>query len=70
MIQYVLLRPRGKQEAIRLASECDAMVVIGGRDSANSLHLAELCAERCANTQFVENAKALGHALRFPKPTP
>ena len=48
-----------QQEAIRLASECDAMVVIGGRDSANSLHLAELCAERCANTQFVENAKAL-----------
>ena len=32
-------------EAIKLASECDAMVVIGGRDSANSRHLAELCAD-------------------------
>ncbi len=46
-------------EAIKLASECDAMVVIGGRNSANSLHLAELCAERCPNTQFVEGAGAL-----------
>ena len=46
-------------EAIKLASECDAMVVIGGRDSANSRHLAELCAVRCANTQFVDGAGAL-----------
>ncbi len=46
-------------------SQCDAMVGIGGRDSANSLHLAELCAERCANTQFVENTGALSlEALR------
>ena len=48
-----------QSEAIELASKCDAMVVIGGRDSANSLHLAQLCAERCANTQFVENAETL-----------
>ena len=46
-------------EAIKLASECDAMVVIGGKDSANSRHLAELCAVRCANTQFVDGAGAL-----------
>ena len=52
-------------EAIKLASECGAMVVIGGRDSANSLHLAELCAERCANTQFIDSASALDiEALR------
>ena len=48
-----------QSEAVKLASECDAMVVIGGRSSANSLHLAELCAARCANTQFIENAAAL-----------
>ena len=46
-------------EATTLASECDAMVVIGGRNSANSLHLAELCAAACPNTQFVEGAAAL-----------
>lgn len=48
-----------QEEAVKLASECGAMVVIGGKDSANSLHLAELCAERCANTQFVENSAQL-----------
>ena len=42
-----------------MASACGAMVVIGGKNSANSLHLAELCAERCANTQFVENSVQL-----------
>jgi 4-hydroxy-3-methylbut-2-enyl diphosphate reductase len=48
-----------QEEAIRLATVCDAMVVIGGRNSANSVHLAELCAERCPNTQFIENASEL-----------
>ena len=32
-----------QEEAKTLSSECDAMVVIGGRHSANSLHLAEIC---------------------------
>ena len=48
-----------QEEAVKLASTCGAMVVIGGKNSANSLHLAELCAERCANTQFVENSAQL-----------
>ena len=48
-----------QEEAVKLASACGAMVVIGGKNSANSLHLAELCAERCANTQFVENSAQL-----------
>ena len=48
-----------QEEAVKLASACGAMVVIGGKNSANSLHLAELCAERCANTQFVESSAQL-----------
>ena len=48
-----------QEEAVKLASACGAMVVIGGKNSANSLHLAELCAERCTNTQFVENSAQL-----------
>lgn len=48
-----------QEEAVKLASACGAMVVIGGKNSANSLHLAELCAERCANTQFVDNSAQL-----------
>lgn len=52
-----------QEEAVKLASECDAMVVIGGKHSANSVHLSELCGERCANTQFVANAAELDTAL-------
>ena len=46
-------------EAVKIASECDAMVVIGGRDSANSVHLAQLCQQHCDNVQFIENVKEL-----------
>ena len=46
-------------EAVKIASECDAMVVIGGKDSANSVHLAQLCQEHCDNVQFIENVKEL-----------
>ncbi len=48
-----------QQEAMQLARQCDAMVVIGGKHSANSLHLAELCAESCARVFFVESADEL-----------
>ena len=48
-----------QQEAAKLASQCDAMVVIGGRHSANSFHLAKICAELCDNVQFVESADEL-----------
>ena len=48
-----------QEEAARLASECDAMVVIGGRHSANSVHLAQICREHCANVQFIEGVSEL-----------
>jgi len=43
-----------QEEAARIASECDAMVVIGGKHSANSVHLAQICSEHCSNVQFIE----------------
>lgn len=46
-------------EAEKLATFCDAMVVIGGRHSANSKHLYEICAQHCANVQFIEKAAQL-----------
>jgi len=46
-------------EAISLSQKCDAMVVIGGAHSANSLHLAELCRENCATVAFVSRAQEL-----------
>ena len=48
-----------QEEAKQLASECDAMVVIGGKHSANSLHLAEICSELCSNVQFIERSDEL-----------
>ena len=48
-----------QEEASRLASECDAMVVIGGKHSANSVHLAKICSEHCSNVQFIERTDGL-----------
>ena len=48
-----------QEEARDLAAACDAVVVVGGRHSANSIHLAEICADRCGKVLFVENADEL-----------
>ena len=54
-----------QEEAKKLASECDAMVVIGGKHSANSVHLSKICTEHCENVQFISNANELNlEALR------
>ena len=48
-----------QEEAARLAAGCDAMVVIGGKHSANSVHLAQICEEHCSNVQFIERTDEL-----------
>ena len=48
-----------QEEAAALSHVCDAMVVIGGRHSANSLHLAEICRQSCENVQFIERPEEL-----------
>ncbi len=48
-----------QREAAELSKFCDAMVVIGARHSANSVHLAEICSEHCANVQFISCASEL-----------
>lgn len=40
--------------AAELAGEADMMVVVGGRNSANTTHLAQICAEHCARTHHIE----------------
>ncbi|MBR3313603.1 MAG: 4-hydroxy-3-methylbut-2-enyl diphosphate reductase [Atopobiaceae bacterium] len=40
--------------AADLAAEADVMVVIGGRSSANTRHLVDVCAARCSETYHVE----------------
>ena len=48
-----------QEEASKLSAECDAMVVIGGKHSANSVHLAEICRQECDNVQFINNAEEI-----------
>ena len=48
-----------QHDAAVLSQSCDAMVVIGARHSANSVHLAEICSEFCDNVQFISCADEL-----------
>ncbi len=45
-----------QQEAERLASSCDIMVVIGGKNSSNTTKLCQICSEHCP-TYHVETAE-------------
>lgn len=45
-----------QQAALELASEVDLMVVIGGHDSANTRHLAEICTSTGVETLHIETA--------------
>ena len=48
-----------QSEAQKIASKCDAMVVIGDRASSNTKHLVELCQARCPVVFWVEHASEL-----------
>jgi len=49
-------------DAAALSQKCGAMVVIGARHSANSVHLAEICREHCDNVQFISTSDELNIA--------
>ncbi len=51
----------GKRQAaaLKLASEVDWMLVIGGHDSANTRHLAEICLSTGVKTLHIETAREL-----------
>lgn len=51
-----------QSEAQQLASQSDAVVVIGGRESANTRRLYELCRALCPNTVWIENSDELDPA--------
>ncbi len=48
-----------QEEAKEISRAVDAMIVIGGRTSANSLKLAEICKANCGRVYFVETADEL-----------
>ena len=43
-----------QEEAVRLASQVDAMVVIGGKTSSNTQKLFEICRNACENTYYIQ----------------
>ncbi len=45
--------------AKKLASDCDCMVVIGGKNSANTTRLYEICLQSCTNTHHIETSDEL-----------
>lgn len=45
--------------AADLAAQADVMIVIGGRNSANTGRLAGICSERCVGTHHIESLEEL-----------
>jgi len=50
-------------EAKQLAQRCDAMLVIGGRESSNTAKLYEICRKYCGNTVWISCASELDRSL-------
>ena len=50
---------RRQNEAINLCKEVDLMIVIGGKDSANTNRLAKICADENVKTLHIETAAEL-----------
>ena len=48
-----------QSRAKALATRCDGIVVVGGRESANTAKLAEICREECDNTVWIATASEL-----------
>ena len=48
-----------QSRARELAARCDGIVVVGGRESANTAKLYEICREVCGNTVWIADASEL-----------
>ena len=48
-----------QSEARRIASEVDAMIVIGGKSSSNTQKLYEICRRECENTYYIQTVDDL-----------
>ena len=49
-----------QSRAKALAKRCDGIVVVGGRESANTAKLYQICREECDNTVWIATASELG----------
>ncbi len=55
-----------QSEAEELSRAADAMVVIGGKNSANSINLVKICSGNCKRVFFISNADELDLSLFYP----
>lgn len=54
---------RRQAEAKELSAECDAMIVIGGRNSSNTAKLYEICQSECDKTYYIQSLVDLKETL-------
>lgn len=52
-----------QREIVELSERVDMMIVVGGKHSANTARLAEICARICPNTVHIESEDELDPAL-------
>ena len=50
-----------QKEAETLSTKCDAMIVIGGKNSSNTHKLYDVCKKNCDNTYFVSSPDGLDY---------
>jgi 4-hydroxy-3-methylbut-2-enyl diphosphate reductase len=48
-----------QESCMKIARECDAMIIVGGKDSSNTRKLAEISKKYCENTYFIEKIQDL-----------
>ena len=54
-----------QNEAIEIANDSDAMIVIGGRESSNTHKLYDLCRTVCPRTLWIESQRELKNSVFF-----
>ncbi len=52
-----------QKEAENLSKSCDAMIVIGGKNSSNTQKLYDICKQNCDNTYFVSSPNGLDYKI-------
>ncbi|MBU4179338.1 MAG: 4-hydroxy-3-methylbut-2-enyl diphosphate reductase [Actinobacteria bacterium] len=50
---------RRRRESVELARSVDLMIVVGGRNSSNTTHLAEICREAGVTTRHIEDSSEI-----------
>ncbi|MBQ8839868.1 MAG: bifunctional 4-hydroxy-3-methylbut-2-enyl diphosphate reductase/30S ribosomal protein S1 [Clostridia bacterium] len=54
-----IVTEKRQAEAMELSRECDAMIVIGGKESSNTQKLYQVCKTNCENSFWIQSASDL-----------